>query len=367
MQFSAPHGPAWVFFGVVFVIAVFPWLAERVRVPGIIGLLLGGLLLGQNGLGVVPAGDLVIPAVGHIGLLYLMFLAGVEIDLARPHDRAELAVDLDGAEGLVVVSNRGEDAACLKHRGEIELVHRAVREGEAQPTPVQGLDTGDCGPRRGHGSGAMGSGWPGAWRLSELVRGTQMSSCQGTVLRIGSAHPASEEGNPVVFPRLVQRPRRLRRVRGLDSGPCAAGVRRNRDREKGWCHSLDDQREGGDAGQARRPRIYRSVRAPELGADGRMVRFEGACVRRHEHVLARLTSGLALQPQGAERKPCQGRVQGPGAKQQGSAGISGHPALVHAWGWASAARSRSCWRRRLVRDRPDELRPSRLTHDVLTG
>ena len=82
MHLSAPHGPAWVFFGVVFVIAVFPWLAERVRVPGIIGLLLGGLLLGQNGLGIVPAGDLVIPAVGHIGLLYLMFLAGVELDLA---------------------------------------------------------------------------------------------------------------------------------------------------------------------------------------------------------------------------------------------------------------------------------------------
>ena len=82
MQLSAPHGPAWVFFGVVFVIAVFPWLAERVRVPGIIGLLLGGLLLGQNGLGIVPAGDLVIPAVGHIGLPYLMFLAGVELDLA---------------------------------------------------------------------------------------------------------------------------------------------------------------------------------------------------------------------------------------------------------------------------------------------
>ena len=82
MQLSAPHGPAWVFLGVVVVIAVFPWLAERVRVPGIIGLLLGGLLLGQNGLGVVPPGDLVIPAVGHIGLLYLMFLAGVELDLA---------------------------------------------------------------------------------------------------------------------------------------------------------------------------------------------------------------------------------------------------------------------------------------------
>ena len=82
MNLTAPHGPAWVCFGVVFVIAVFPWLAERVRVPGIIGLLLGGLLLGQNGLGVVPAGDLVIPAGGHIGLLHLMFLAGVELDLA---------------------------------------------------------------------------------------------------------------------------------------------------------------------------------------------------------------------------------------------------------------------------------------------
>ena len=82
MELEAPHGPAWVFCAVVVVIAVLPWLCERVRVPGIIGLLLGGLLIGQHGLGIVPEGDLVIPAIGHIGLLYLMFLAGVELDLA---------------------------------------------------------------------------------------------------------------------------------------------------------------------------------------------------------------------------------------------------------------------------------------------
>lgn len=82
MDLHAPHGPAWVFFGVVVVIALLPWLAERVKVPGIIGLLVGGLLLGPHGLQVVPADDLVVPAVGHIGLLYLMFLAGVELDMA---------------------------------------------------------------------------------------------------------------------------------------------------------------------------------------------------------------------------------------------------------------------------------------------
>lgn len=82
MQLTSPHGPAWVFLGVVVVIAVLPWLAERARVPGIIGLLLGGLLLGPHGLGVVRSDDVVIPAIGHIGLLYLMFLAGVELDLA---------------------------------------------------------------------------------------------------------------------------------------------------------------------------------------------------------------------------------------------------------------------------------------------
>ena len=81
MHLEAPHGATWVFLAVVTVIAVLPWLCERVRVPGIIGLLLGGLLIGQNGLGILPEGDLVIPAIGHIGLLYLMFLAGVELDL----------------------------------------------------------------------------------------------------------------------------------------------------------------------------------------------------------------------------------------------------------------------------------------------
>lgn len=82
MHLHAPHGPAWVFLGVAVVIALLPWLAERVRVPGIIGLLVGGLLLGPHGLQIVPADDVVVPAVGHIGLLYLMFLAGVELDMA---------------------------------------------------------------------------------------------------------------------------------------------------------------------------------------------------------------------------------------------------------------------------------------------
>lgn len=62
------------------VIAFGPFLAERLRLPGIIGLLLGGFLIGPTGLGLLKSGA-ELEAFGHIGLLYLMFLAGLELDL----------------------------------------------------------------------------------------------------------------------------------------------------------------------------------------------------------------------------------------------------------------------------------------------
>ena len=57
-----------------------PFVAERLRLPGIIGLLLGGFLIGPTGLGLLRATG-VVDSLGHIGLLYLMFLAGLELDL----------------------------------------------------------------------------------------------------------------------------------------------------------------------------------------------------------------------------------------------------------------------------------------------
>lgn len=76
-----PTGPAREFLAVVVAIIVGPLLAERARIPGIIGLLVGGLVIGPHGLGIIHQTDAVVPALGHLGLLYLMFLAGLELDL----------------------------------------------------------------------------------------------------------------------------------------------------------------------------------------------------------------------------------------------------------------------------------------------
>jgi Kef-type K+ transport system membrane component KefB len=59
---------------------------ERAHLPGLLGLLVLGAVLGPGGLAVMPR-EPVVDFLGHIGLVYIMFLAGLEIDLdvARAH------------------------------------------------------------------------------------------------------------------------------------------------------------------------------------------------------------------------------------------------------------------------------------------
>jgi Kef-type K+ transport system membrane component KefB/mannitol/fructose-specific phosphotransferase system IIA component (Ntr-type) len=59
-----------------------PLLFERLRVPGIIGLIVAGAVVGPHGLGLL-ARDPTIVLLGTVGLLYLVFLAGLELDLHR--------------------------------------------------------------------------------------------------------------------------------------------------------------------------------------------------------------------------------------------------------------------------------------------
>lgn len=63
---------------VIFLVA--PLVFERLRVPGIIGLILAGLAVGPHGFRLLERGP-VIDLLGTVGLVYLMFLAGVELDL----------------------------------------------------------------------------------------------------------------------------------------------------------------------------------------------------------------------------------------------------------------------------------------------
>lgn len=72
--------PAAIFLVIVAVIFIAPLLTERARLPGIVGLILGGILIGDHGLKPLTMGP-VVDLFGTVGLIYLMFNAGLEIDL----------------------------------------------------------------------------------------------------------------------------------------------------------------------------------------------------------------------------------------------------------------------------------------------
>lgn len=57
-----------------------PVFSEKLRIPSIVGLLISGALIGPHGFNLLPP-DLEFSLLGTIGLLYLMFLAGLEIDI----------------------------------------------------------------------------------------------------------------------------------------------------------------------------------------------------------------------------------------------------------------------------------------------
>jgi Kef-type K+ transport system membrane component KefB len=65
------------------VILIVPPIFEKLRLPGVLGLLAAGVALGPNGLNVLNAASPVMTLLADVGLLYLMFVAGLEIDLAQ--------------------------------------------------------------------------------------------------------------------------------------------------------------------------------------------------------------------------------------------------------------------------------------------
>lgn len=64
-------------------ILIIPPIFERLRLPGLVGLLLTGVVLGQSGLGVLNPESETVKLLSDIGKVYLMFVAGLEIDLAQ--------------------------------------------------------------------------------------------------------------------------------------------------------------------------------------------------------------------------------------------------------------------------------------------
>ena len=93
IKLASPTGSAWQFLLLFAVVIIGPPIVQRARIPGLIGLLLGGFVIGPHGFDLLTAGSTTIPDLGQLGLLYLMFVAGVEIDLAllRRHRRSAVA------------------------------------------------------------------------------------------------------------------------------------------------------------------------------------------------------------------------------------------------------------------------------------
>jgi Kef-type K+ transport system membrane component KefB/nucleotide-binding universal stress UspA family protein len=74
--------PASIFLTLMAVILITPILSERARLPGIVGLIVGGIVVGPNGFNLLSTGR-TIELLSTVGLIYLMFSAGLEIDLKQ--------------------------------------------------------------------------------------------------------------------------------------------------------------------------------------------------------------------------------------------------------------------------------------------
>jgi len=78
-----PDGPLVAFTILLLVILTLPPIFERFRLPGLVGLLFAGMILGPDGLKLLDPSSDVMKLLSDIGKIYLMFVAGMEIDLAE--------------------------------------------------------------------------------------------------------------------------------------------------------------------------------------------------------------------------------------------------------------------------------------------
>lgn len=66
---------------VLFLVLLLPPLFERLRLPGVVGLLLGGVLVGPYASAIVPPDAPAVELFASVGRVFLMFIAGLEIDM----------------------------------------------------------------------------------------------------------------------------------------------------------------------------------------------------------------------------------------------------------------------------------------------
>ncbi len=72
--------PTWIFFLVLCVILFAPMIFSKLHIPHLIGMILAGVLIGENGFNIL-ARDASFELFGKVGIYFIMFLAGLEMDI----------------------------------------------------------------------------------------------------------------------------------------------------------------------------------------------------------------------------------------------------------------------------------------------
>jgi Kef-type K+ transport system membrane component KefB len=85
-QFQLPiHNTLLVFSILLFIILLTPIILRKIRIPSIIGLIIAGVIIGPSALGIIGQEHLVntgsMKMLRDIGLIYIMFIAGLELNL----------------------------------------------------------------------------------------------------------------------------------------------------------------------------------------------------------------------------------------------------------------------------------------------
>jgi len=76
------QNPVAIFLTIIAVILIAPLIFERFRLPGIVGLIIGGIIIGPHVLNLLST-EYTIETLAIAGLVYLMFSVGLEIDLRQ--------------------------------------------------------------------------------------------------------------------------------------------------------------------------------------------------------------------------------------------------------------------------------------------
>ena len=74
------QNPVLIFSLILLIILLSPILLKRVNIPGIIGLIISGVVIGPHALNILEKNS-AIDLFSTIGLLYIMFIAGLELDM----------------------------------------------------------------------------------------------------------------------------------------------------------------------------------------------------------------------------------------------------------------------------------------------